>query len=77
LIDRLLLKFDTNTPKVCKHCISGVSAELKIAQEERVPYFLLKGRADLLCVKPRSAKASDKVYNWTWDNLKVLINGGR
>ncbi|GHT36629.1 hypothetical protein FACS189427_08610 [Planctomycetales bacterium] len=56
---------------------TGVSAELKIAQEEEVPYFLLKGYANNTCVKPTVANNSDKIYNWTWDNLKKLINGGR
>lgn len=56
---------------------TGVSAELEIAQEEDIPYFLLWGRNDKTCVKPKVAKSSDKIYNWTWDNLKVLINGAR
>lgn len=56
---------------------SGVSAELEIAQDEGIPYFLLNGRADTTCVKPRGAKATDKIYRWTWDNLKKLINGAR
>lgn len=56
---------------------SGVSAELSIAREEGKPYFLLKGRANKTCSKPRSAKSSDKMYNWTWDNLKKLIGGAR
>lgn len=56
---------------------TGVSAELAIAQAENVPYFLLKGYADKTCVKPKAAKESDKVYGWTWDNLKTLIGGGR
>lgn len=56
---------------------SGVSAELKIAQEEKGDYFLLKGRKDKTCKKPKSAKTSDKIYKWTWDNLKTLIHGGR
>lgn len=56
---------------------TGVSAELKIAQEEKVPYFLLKGRANKTCVKPKAALSTDKMYTWTWDNLKKLINGGR
>lgn len=56
---------------------TGVSAELSIAQEEEKPYFLLKGRKDKTCKKPKSAKSSDKVYDWTWDNLKILIRGGR
>ena len=56
---------------------AGVSAELKIAQEENVNYFLLKGRSDKTCVKPKAAKSSDKIYKWTWDNLKLLIGGAR
>lgn len=56
---------------------TGVSAELKIAQEEEVSYFLLKGYSDKTCVKPTAAKSGDKIYNWTWDNLKKLIGGAR
>lgn len=56
---------------------TGVSAEVKLAQEEKIPYFLLKGRANSTCYKPKAAKTSDKLYKWTWDNLKSLIGGGR
>jgi len=56
---------------------SGVSAELKIAQDESVDYFLLKGRSDKTCKKPKAAKSSDSIYKWTWDNLKKLIGGAR
>lgn len=56
---------------------SGVSAELGIAQEERIPYFLLWGRSDKQCVRPKAAKKSDKIYKWTWDNLKALVGGAR
>ena len=56
---------------------TGVSAELSIAQEEKKPYFLLKGRKNKTCKRPKSAKTSDKMYDWTWDNLKILIGGGR
>lgn len=56
---------------------TGVSAELKIAQEESVEYFLLYGRSGEDCVKPKAARAGDKMYKWTWDNLKKLINGAR
>lgn len=55
----------------------GVTAELSITQEEKIPYFLLCGRADENVVKPLGAYASDKIYKWTWDNLKALINGAR
>ena len=56
---------------------TGVSTEISIAQEEEIPYFLLNGRANQVCKKPKAAKTSDKIYNWTWDNLKALINGKR
>ena len=56
---------------------TGVSAELKIAQEEDIPYFLLSGRKDKTCKKPTPAKSSDKIYKWTWEHLKELIGGAR
>ncbi len=56
---------------------SGVSAELKITQELEIPYFLLYGRAGKTCVKPTAALSTDCIYKWTWDNLKLLINGSR
>lgn len=59
------------------HTATGVSAEVKIAQEEGVSYFLLNGYSDKTCTKPTAAKGTDKIYKWTWDNLKVLIGGGR
>jgi hypothetical protein len=59
------------------HTATGVATELKIAQEETLPYFLLWGYADKTCYKPTSAKATDKIYKWTWDNLKTLIKGDR
>ncbi len=55
---------------------AGVGAELSIAQEKNKPYFLLSlQRQDLH--KPTSAKLTDKIYKWTWENLKTLIGGGR
>lgn len=56
---------------------TGVSAELRIAQEEKKPYFLLAGYSDKACKKPLAATANDKLYRWTWDNLKSLIAGNR
>ncbi len=56
---------------------TGVSAELEIAQDEKLPYFLLAGRKDKTNKKPSAAKSSDKMYKWTWDNLKALIGGAR
>ncbi len=59
------------------HMASGVAAELEIAQEKNKPYFLLAAYADKTCTKPTPAKSTDKVYKWTWENLKNLIAGGR
>ena len=59
------------------HEATGVSAELEIAQEEKLPYFLLAGYSDKTCYKPKAAKSGDKMYNWTWDNLKKLVKGDR
>lgn len=59
------------------HTATGVATELRIAQEEELPYFLLWGYADKTCYKPTTAKATDKIYKWTWDNLKALIKGDR
>lgn len=56
---------------------SGVNTELHIAREEGIPYFLLWGRSDKPCVRPTAALPSDRVYRWTWDNLKALIAGNR
>lgn len=56
---------------------TGVSAELAIAKEENKEYFLLYGRSGKDCVRPKSATSNDKMYKWTWDNLKTLIGGGR
>jgi hypothetical protein len=59
------------------HLAPGVAAELAIAQEKNKEYFLLAAYGDKNCTKPTTAIPSDKVYKWTWDNLKVLIGGGR
>lgn len=55
----------------------GVATEVAISQNEGIPYFLLRGYSDKVCKKPSSAKYSDKLYDWTWDNLKKLIGGAR
>ena len=59
------------------HAATGVAAELEIAQEKNKPYFLLQAYSDKTCTRPTSAKAGDKMYRWTWENLKTLIAGGR
>ena len=56
---------------------SGVTAELTIAQEEGITYFLLRGRSNRPCAWPNHRYTTDKMYNWTWDNLKLLFQGAR
>ena len=52
----------------------GVAEELRI--DKGVPYFLLAGYKEG-SRKPTSATSSDKLYTWTWDNLKALVGGAR
>jgi hypothetical protein len=59
------------------HAAEGVSAELTIAREENKPYFLLWGRNGKNCYKPNSVLPTDKIYEWTWNNLKALLDGAR
>jgi len=59
------------------HTAKGVASELTIAKAKAKPYFLLAAYSDKTCTKPTSASSTDKLYKWTWENLKKLINGGR
>ena len=59
------------------HNASGVTAELTIAQEKAIAYFHLAAYSDKNCTLSSSAKAGDKLYRWTWDNLKNLLAGAR
>jgi len=51
----------------------GVSAELRIAQEEKKPYFLVWGRRESMCTKPAAARSTDTMYSWTWEILQNQI----
>lgn len=57
------------------HEAEGVATEVKIAQEEGVDYFLLRGHRDRVCTKPTSARADDEMHEWTWGNLRKSIEG--
>ena len=59
------------------HKATGVAAEVEIAREKKKEYFLLKAYSDVNCTKPTTALDTDKVYRWTWENLKALIGGSR
>ena len=56
---------------------TGVNEEIRIARSEGKPYFLLNGRPNSYFRKPTAALESDKVYKWTWENLKSLLAGKR
>ena len=59
------------------HTAKGVAAEVTITREEGKPYFLLWGRPQKTCTKPLMALSSDKIYKWSWENLRKLIAGAR
>lgn len=59
------------------HQASGVKIELQFAKDLRRPYFLLNGYSDKKCTKPSNADANDEIYDWTWNNLKLLVGGAR
>jgi len=59
------------------YAATGVATELRIAREEKLPYFLLWGYSGKTCYKPTTALDTDKIYNWTWENLKNLVKGDR
>ena len=48
-----------------------------MAQELKKPYFLLAGRKNGVNKRPAASLAGDKLYNWTWPNMKKLIHSGR
>ena len=54
------------------HTATGVSAEITIAQEERIPYYLLAGRQSY-STRPRTARTTDKLHQWKWSYLKQLF----
>lgn len=71
-IDVVIILCGTKT-----HTARGVAAELEMAKNKKIPYFLLAGYSDKSCTKPTSATSSDSVYEWSWPNLKNLIGGSR
>jgi hypothetical protein len=56
---------------------TGVAHEIATAQELKLSYFLLAAYSGGGMTKPSTAKGTDKIYDWTWDNLKKLIGGAR
>ena len=50
-----------------------VSLELRTAQDQRKPYFLIRGRRELTCTMPVGARPDDSLYTWIWQILKLRI----
>jgi hypothetical protein len=51
-----------------------MSAELRITEDERKPYFLLWGRREGMCTMPEQAPRTGCMYSWTWDILRQQIS---
>lgn len=69
--DMAIFLCGTNT-----HKAEGVAIEVEIAKKMKIPYFFLAGYSDKTCTRPKNCN-DEKVYNWTWENLKLLIAGNR
>jgi hypothetical protein len=55
------------------HSAVGVAAEIKIAREENVPFYLLRGHKSGWTRRPRGTSLLwDTIHPWTWDNLQAL-----
>ena len=59
------------------HQAKGVEAEVTMVQQSGKLYFLLKGRSDKTCTRPKSAPKKKKIHPWTWPTLKELIANPR
>lgn len=53
-----------------------MATELRIAQEEGRPYFLLWGRRGSMCKKPVGARSADGMYSWTREILQDQVSCG-
>jgi hypothetical protein len=50
-----------------------VDSELRIAQEEKKPYFLLWGRRERMCTMPARVTRAECMYSWSWEILLQQI----
>lgn len=53
----------------------GVTAEITIANEENIPYFLIRGRKHGKVKKPLSTKSTDIIYKWKWKEIQRILQG--
>ena len=52
---------------------ASMSTEIRIAQQEQTPYFLLWGRREIMCTKPVGAKSAEGMYIWSPSVLQDQI----
>ena len=52
---------------------ASMSTEIRIAQQEQTPYFLLWGRRGIMCTKPVGAKSAEGMYIWSPQVLQDQI----
>ena len=52
----------------------GVLKEIAMAKIANVPYFGIQGYSDKNCPVPYGLET---IYQWTWPNIKLLIDGNR
>jgi hypothetical protein len=52
---------------------ASMSTEIRIAQQEKTPYFLLWGRPEIMCTKPVGAKSAEGMYMWSPQVLQDQI----
>ena len=51
-----------------------VSSELRIAEEESKPFFMLWGRRERMCTMPARATRAGSMYSWTREILLQQIS---
>ena len=59
------------------HRAENVNREVRIAREESIPYFFLKGKLFTEGARPKSALIDDRIYRWTLGGLYSLVSGAR
>jgi hypothetical protein len=63
---------------ICGHHTNqavGVGADVEIARETGTPYYLLRGRKSGSVRRPQGTWFWEKVYPWTWENLRAVTTG--
>ncbi len=55
------------------HRAVGVSAEIEIARDEEIRYYLLRGYSDGVVRRPRgTSRLTDRMHPWTWKELQAM-----